>query len=324
MKLSRIACAAACAALCGPALAADAAKNYPARPIRLIMPIGPGSSNDTLGRIVANKMSDLLKQQVVVDNRAGAGGLLGMEIASKATPDGYTLVAGSAAAMTIVPHLHRKIPYDPVNGFEHIGQYAITPNVLICNVSLPVRSVRDLIEYANARNGHINMASAGVGSQSHLTGVMFMTAAHMKSLHVPYKGGGGTIAVRANEAQWQLPPAASVMGLIRSRQVRALGHTLPHRSPLFPDIPPIAQTLPGFSFNGWNGLEAPRGTPAPIVRNLHEVLVATMNSPEVKSEFQAQATEIHLATGPEFRGFIRSELEKNGELVKLAGLTPAD
>jgi tripartite-type tricarboxylate transporter receptor subunit TctC len=324
MKLGACSVAIAALAAAGHAAAAAPAKDYPVRPIRLIMPIGPGSANDTLGRLVAAKMGQMLDQQIVVDNRAGAGGLLGMELGANAPADGYTLIAGSAAAMTIVPHLHRKVPYDSVNGYEHIGQFAVTPNVLICNVSLPVKSVRDLIQYANAKNGNINMASAGIGSQSHLTGVMFMLAAKMKSFHVPYKGGGGTVAVRANESQWQLPPAPSVMSLIRSGQVRALGHTLPHRSPLFTDIPPIAETLSGFSYSGWNGLLAPKGTPRALVQKVHDVMVAAVQSPEVQKDFRLQATETALSSGPEFRAFVEKELKENGGLVKAAGLEPAN
>src|SRR5688572_16850674 len=169
--------AAAVAAVCSfSAAAADAPKDYPNRPIRMIVPIGPGSANDTLGRIMATKMGQLLGQQIVVDNRPGAGGLLGMEVASNSAPDGYTILGASIAAMTIVPQMHRKVPYDSVNGFSHVGQYSVTPNVLITNNSLPVRTVKEFIEYANSKNGNLNMASAGVGAQSHLSGVMFMVA----------------------------------------------------------------------------------------------------------------------------------------------------
>lgn len=321
MKL-RVAAAALLAIGSGAAHAADAAKNYPSRPIRLIMPIGPGSANDTLGRIVANKMAQLLGQQIVVDNRAGAGGIVGMEVGANAAPDGYTLIGGSAAAMSIVPHLHKTVPYDSVRGYDHIGQFAVTPNILIVNNSLPVRTVRELIDYANSRNGNINMSSAGIGSQSHLTGVMFMVAARMKSFHVPYKGGGGTVAVRANETQWQLPPAPSVMSLIRSGQVRALGHTMPTRSPLLGDIPPIAETLPGFSYSGWNGLIAPRGLPPAILHKLHDTMVKAVTSADTRKEFDQQVAEVHLTSGDEFRAFVAREIKENAKLVEAAGLKP--
>ena len=304
------------------AAAADATRDYPSRPIRMIVTIGPGSGADTLGRIMAARMGQLLGQQIVVDNRPGAGGIVGMEAAANAAPDGYTILGGSMAALTIVPQMHRKVPYDPVNGYAHIGQYAVTPNVLITNVSLPVRTVKEFIDYANSKNGNLNMASAGIGAQSHLSGVMFMVAAKISSLHVPYKGGGGTLAIRANESQWELPPAPSVMGLIRAGQVRALGHTLLHRSPLFGDIPPIAETLPGFGYSGWNGLSAPKGTSPAIVRKLHELMIQAINAPETRREFEFQASEMKTSGPEEFRAFIRQELTTAANLVKAAGLKP--
>ena len=320
MKLS----ASVAVALLAPAwaAAADAPKDYPSRPVRMIVPIGPGSANDTLGRMMATKMGQLLGQQIVVDNRPGAGGILGMEVAQNAAGDGYTILGASAAAMTIVPQMHRKVPYDPVNGYAHIGQYAVTPNVLIVNNQIPVRTVKEFIDYANSKNGNLNMASAGVGAQSHLSGVMFMVAAKMKSLHVPYKGGGGTIAVRANESQWQLPPAPSVMSLIRTGQVKALGHTLPYRSPMFGDIPPIAETLPGFSYSGWNGLSAPKTTAPAVVRKLHELMLKAVNSPDMRRDFELQASEVKTSGPEEFRAFIKSELGTAARLVQAAGLKP--
>ena len=322
MKIRSTAIAMAAALAPATVAAADAAKDYPSRPVRLIVPIGPGSANDTLGRLMATRIGQLLGQQIVVDNRPGAGGILGMEAATNAAPDGYTLLGASIAAMTIVPQMHKKVPYDTVNGFSHIGQFAVTPNVLISNNGLPVRTVKEFIEYVNSRNGNLNMASAGVGAQSHLSGVMFMTAAKIKSLHVPYKGGGGTLAVRANESQWQLPPAPSVMSLIRSGQVKALGHTLPHRSPLFGDIPPIAETLPGFSYSGWNGLSAPKGTPPAIIKKVHETMITVINSPETRKEFELQASEVKTSGPDEFRAFIKQEMNTAAALVKAAGLRP--
>jgi tripartite-type tricarboxylate transporter receptor subunit TctC len=221
-----------------------------------------------------------------------------------------------------VPQLHKKIPYDPVNGYAHIGQYAVTPNVLITNITLPVRTVKEFIDYANSKNGNLNMASAGVGAQSHLSGVMFMVAAKIKSLHVPYKGGGGTLAVRANESQWQCPPAPSVMTLIRAGQVRALGHTLPYRSPLFGDIPPISETLPGFSYNGWNGISAPKATSPAIIKKLHTVMLQAVNAPETRKEFEFQASEVKTSSPEEFRAFIKQELTTAANLTKAAGLKP--
>src|SRR5450759_746967 len=214
--------------------AADPAKDYPQRPIRLIMPNAPGSSADTMGRIVMAKLGEALGQQIVVDNRAGAGGALGLEIGKHAIPDGYTLVATSLSALTISPHIRKDLGYDPRRDFEYVAMYSRQGNVLVVNPGLPVKTVKELIDYAKAKQGKLNMASAGPGSQSHFNGMALTLAAGFDSLHVPYKGGGPAVAaVVAGEAQWTITPAGALMSLIRAGRVRALGHSLPQRSALF-------------------------------------------------------------------------------------------
>ena len=246
--------------LAGPALA-----QYPGRPIRMIMPNAPGSSNDTLGRILAAKMGDALGQQVVVDNRAGAGGVVGMELGRNAAPDGYTVVMSSAGAMTVAPHIYRTLPYDPIRDFDFIALFLDTPSVLVVNTALPVKSMKELINYAKAKQSQLNMASAGAGSQSHITGAALLMIAGFPSLHVPYKGGGPSVAaVVAGESHWTIPPSAAVMTLVRSGRLRALGHTLPKRSPLLGDMPAIAESVPGFTWSGWKGLMAPKGLPKAV------------------------------------------------------------
>src|SRR5262245_32139517 len=195
-----------------PILAADAAKDYPSRPIRLVMPNAPGSSADTLGRIVAAKLGDAFKQQIVVDNRAGAGGALGLEIGKNALPDGYTLITTSISALTVSPHIRKDLGYDPMKDFEYVAMYSRQGAVLVVHPAVPAKSVKELIEYAKAKQGKINMASAGPGSTSHLSGTAFMTAGGFASLHIPYKGGGpSAAAVVAGESQWTMPPAPAVM-----------------------------------------------------------------------------------------------------------------
>jgi tripartite-type tricarboxylate transporter receptor subunit TctC len=301
------------------ATAADDAKTYPNRPIRLVMPNAPGSSTDALGRLVANRLGEILGQQVVVDNRAGAGGVIGMEIAKTAAPDGYTLISASTAAMSIAPHIHAKLPYDPVNDYAFLSLFAVTPNVLVVNPSLPVKSVKDLMELARAKSGQLNMASAGSGSQSHLAGVLLTTMGKFQSLHVPYKGGA-TAAVAAGESHWSINPAPSVQGLIKSGRLRAIGHTMPKRSQLLGDLPAISETVPGYDYSGWQGLLAPRATPKPIVDKLREALIKTMNMPEVRSALHSQGAEIVTNTPDEFRKFVQEELRKLGPVVKSAGL----
>jgi tripartite-type tricarboxylate transporter receptor subunit TctC len=303
-----------------PAIAADAVKNYPNRPIRILMPNAPGSSTDTLGRIVANKLGDVLGQQIVVDNRPGAGGIIGMEIGKTAAPDGYTLISASTAAMSIAPHIHGKLPYDPVNDYAFVSLFAVTPNVLVVNPSLPVKSVKDLIELAKAKGGQINMASAGPGSQSHLAGVLLKSMGRFDSLHVPYKGGASTAAVAAGESHWSINPAPSVQGLVKAGRLRPIAHTMPKRTQLLADLPAIAETVPGYDYSGWQGLLAPRATPKPILGRLREALVKTMNLPEVRDMLHSQGAEIVTNTPEEFRRFVQEEIRKLGPVVKSAGL----
>jgi len=303
------------------AFAQSPAQHYPDRPIRLLVPNAPGSSIDTLSRIVAVKLGETLGQQIVVDNRAGAGGILGMELAKNASPDGYTLISATTAASTIALLLHKNPGYHPVRDYDYIGQFAATPNVLVVNPALPVASLKELIDYAKARPGQVNMASAGAGSQSHLAGAYLMAVAHMPSLHVPYKGGGASVAaVMAGESHWTLTPAPAVMSLVRGGRLRALAHSLPRRSALLGDIPPIAETVPGFDYSGWQGLLAPKGTSPAVLAKVHAALARTMNLPEVKEAFAAQATEVVLGTAQEFRKLVQESLEANAKVVATIGL----
>jgi len=265
---TRFAAALACAAtLAAPLQAADAIKDYPNRPLRMIVPNAPGSSVDTLTRIVGNGLSEVLGQQVVMDNRAGAGGIIGMQIAKGANADGYTVIAATTAASTVAVHLQKNPGFDVLKDYEYVVQFGVTPNILVVNPSIPVKTVRELIDYVKGKQGKVNMASAGVGSQSHLSGAYFLQAAKFESLHVPYKGGGpSTAAVVAGESQWTLVPAAAGMNYVLSGRMRALGHSLPKPSPLMPNIPPIAETIPGFDYSGWMGFFAPKGTPRPILK----------------------------------------------------------
>jgi tripartite-type tricarboxylate transporter receptor subunit TctC len=304
-----------------PAAAADAAKDYPNRPIRMLVPNAPGSAVDTLGRIFAQALTQASGQQVVIDNRAGAGGTLGMEIGKNSNPDGYTIVSASTAAMTIAPHIYSRLPFDPLKDYEFVTLFGITPNVLVVNPSLPVKSVKELIDYCRGKNGEINMASAGPGSQSHLAGVVLLTLGKFQSLHVPYKGGGASVAsVVAGESQWTITPAPAVAGLIRGGKLRPIGHSLPKRNPLLGDMPSVAETVPGFEYSGWNGLLAPKGTPKPILDKLRELTIKAVQSPDLKKAFEQQLTAIQTNTPAEFRAFVAKELKEMGPIVKTAGL----
>ena len=304
-----------------PALAADAAADYPNRPIRLLVPNAPGSSVDTLGRIFGQALTNVTGQQVVIDNRAGAGGILGMEIGKNANPDGYTLVSASTAAMTIAPHIQRKLPYDPLQDYEFVSLFGMTPNVLVVNPSLPIKSVKELIDFTKSKTGQVNMASAGPGSQSHLAGVLLLALGKFESLHVPYKGGGPSVAsVVAGESQWTITPAPAVAGLIRSGKLRAVAHSLPKRDPLLADLPPVGESVPGYEYSGWNGLLAPRGTPKPILDKLRGHLIKATQTPELRKAFEQQLTQVHTNTPAEFRAFVAKELKDMAPVVKAAGL----
>lgn len=304
-----------------PAIAADAAKDFPSRPIRMLVPNAPGSSVDTLGRIFAHALTQVSGQQVVVDNRAGAGGILGMEIGKNANPDGYTVVSASTAAMVIGPHIHKKLPFDPLKDYEFISMFGDTPNILVVNPSLPIKSTKELIEFTKSKQGHVNMASAGPGSQSHMAGVMLTRMGKFQSLHVPYKGGGASVAaVVAGESQWTITPAPAVAGLIQSGKLRAIGHSLPKPDPLLSDMPPVADTVKGFEYSGWNGLLAPKGTPKPILDKLRALLLKAVETPDLKSGFARQYTRVTTSTPDEFRKFVAKEIEEMGPVVKEAGL----
>jgi putative tricarboxylic transport membrane protein len=281
---------AALAAVSGAAPAQDA--DYPSRAVRLVVPNAPGSSIDTMSRIVAARLGDALGQSVFVENRDGAGGLIGIEAAKNAKPDGYTLICASNGSMLIAPLLKKPVPYDAINDFTLIGTFAVTPNVLAVNPSIPVKSVKELIEYAKSHSATINMASAGVGSQSHLSGVLLMSMAGFESLHVPHKGGGPSVnSVVAGQTHWTLTPAPAAMSFVRNGKLRAIAQSLPRRSAMLENIPAIAETVPGYDYNGWAGLVGPKGIPAAVVDKLHAALAKTLAVPEVKEGLARQGAE---------------------------------
>ena len=284
-------------------------------------PNAPGSSTDTMGRIAAAKLGEALGQQLVVDNRAGAGGVVGLEIGKNSNPDGYTLIVTSLGALTVSPHIRKNLPYDPMKDFEYVAMYSRQGNVLVVNPTLPIRSVKELIEYSKARPGKVYMATAGIGAQSHLNGGQLMMAGKFDAVVVPYKGGGPSMsAVIANEAQWSIAPSGAMMGHIRAGRLRGIGHTLPQRSPLMGDIPPIAETLPGFKYIAFSGLLAPKGTPRAIVMKVNATMAKVVATPEMRELLAQQGAEPATGTPDEFRGEIRDQLVETGKVVKVIGL----
>jgi tripartite-type tricarboxylate transporter receptor subunit TctC len=309
-------------ALTATAHAAAPDASYPNRPIRMLVPNAPGSAVDTLSRIVGTRLVDAIGQQVVIDNRAGASGIIAMEIGKAANPDGYTLITATTAASTIARLLQKKPTFNPVTDYDYVVQFAETLNVLVVNPSLPIKSVKEFIAYAKSGKQPFNMASAGAGSQSHLSGAYFQQIAGINSLHVPYKGGGPSSAsVVANESQWTLIPAPAAMTHVSAGRMRALAHTLPRRTGLLPNVPPIADTLKGFDYSGWMGFFVPKGTPKPITDKIRAAVVKTMDAPDVKKAMAFQATEIVIRGPDEFRKVVQVSMVENAKLVKSLGLT---
>ena len=310
--------------VCIAAGAASGDPSYPVRPIRVVVPNAPGSTTDLLGRIVFTRMSDRLGRQLVVDNRPGAGGTLGMDIASRAVPDGYTVVGVAASMLTIVPHTYRKLTYDPLRDFAAVGLFVTAQTALCLNANLPAKSVREFIELAKARTGQLNMASAGVGSTSHLGGVMFATLAGIPANHVPYKGGGPSIAaVAQGEAQWTVPPLSAAMPQVRAGRMRCLATGGDRRSPVTPELPTIAESgVAGFRYYGWNGVVAPRATPRAVIVKLNSVMNDVLRTAEVRKLYLELGEEPVHGTPEDFGKLIREDYERMGKLVKLAGIKP--
>jgi tripartite-type tricarboxylate transporter receptor subunit TctC len=311
--------------ICATASAASGEpQSYPVRPIRVVVPNAPGSTTDLLGRIVFTRMSDRLGRQLVVDNRPGAGGTLGMDIASRAAPDGYTVVGVAASMLTIVPHTYRKLTYDPLRDFTAVGLFVTAQTALCVNANLPAKSVREFIELAKARPGQLNMASAGVGSTSHLGGIMFATLAGVPANHVPYKGGGPSIAsVAQGEAQWTVPPLSAAMPQVRAGRMRCLATGGDRRSTVTPELPTIAKSgVAGFRYYGWNGVVAPRATPRAAIVKLNSVMNQVLSTAEVRKLYQELGEEPVHGAPEDFGKLIREDYERMGKLVKLAGIKP--
>ena len=280
---------------------------------------------DILVRIVAPKMAELLGQPLVVDNRGGAGGVIGTETGARAVPDGYTLVMGAPATMIIARFVQRNLPYDPLRDFEPISLIVNAEAVMVVHPGLPARNVQEFIAFARARPGKLNMASAGVGSSSHLAGVLFTTLAGIDSVHVPYKGGGPVAAALiAGESHWTIVPAAAVAGQIKAGRLRALAVSTKKRSPLLPDLPTLDEAgVPGYEYNAWNGVFAPRGTPRAVIKLVHATIQKALSDPDVKQQYASQGLPPAGSESPEqFAAFLRADYDRIARLVKIAGIKP--
>ena len=314
------------AALCWLALSAPAcealAQAYPARPIRLIVAFAPGGSVDLVARLIGQKLTEAWKQQVVIDNRPGAGGNLSAELAAKAAPDGHTLYM-SSASLVVNASLYRNLPYDPIKDFAPVTLIASVQNVLVAHPSLPARNVSQLIALARKAPGEINYASTGSGSSGHLTMELFKSMAGIALTHVPYKViGQATTDLLSGQVSLWFPSIPGALPHIRAGKMIALAVSGGKRSPALAEVPTVGESgLPGFEASTWYPLLAPAGTPQAIVAKLNAQVVAILNSAEVQERLVAQGVEPIGSTPAQLAGHLRSELAKWAKVVKLAGVS---
>jgi tripartite-type tricarboxylate transporter receptor subunit TctC len=297
------------------------AQNYPSKPIRLIVPFPPGGSNDIVGRMIAAQLGERLGQSVVVDNRGGAGGTIGTDMAAKAAPDGYTLLLISVAH-AFNPAMYKKLPYDPEKSFAPIGLVAAGPVALMVHPSVPATSVKELIALAKAKPGELNYATAGVGSFQHLASELFKLQTGVNIVHIPYKGGGPAMMdTIAGQAQINMASLIQVIPHAKSGKLRLLATSGAKRSSLFPDVPTVAETVPGYDATNWWGLVAPAGTPAAVVNKLHAELEVLLKSAETKKRLESEGADIVRMDPAEFGRFMSAEMVKWTKVVREAGIT---
>ena len=304
------------------ALAAPAfSQQYPTRPVRFVVPFAPGGSTDTLARTMGVKLADALGQQVVVDNRTGGNGDIGMLIVARAPADGHTIVLGYIANLAIAPSLQSKMPYDPVKDYAPITQPASSPNVLTAHPSVQAKSLKDLIALAKAKPGQLSFASTGVASVGHLTGELINNLAGIKITHVPYKGSGQAVTdILGGHVHIMYSGFSSTLAHIKSGKLRALAVTGPKRSNALADVPTIAeQGFPGVEATAWYGVLAPAGTPKPVVTRLHGELVKILKLPDVVQRLEGLGFEIVGSTPEQFSAYIRSETKKWEKVVRASG-----
>ena len=298
------------------------AQEYPRKAIRLIVPFAPGGGNDTVARAIAQSAGASLGQPVVVDNRAGAGGMLGAELAARAPPDGYTLFLGGVGSHAINPNLHAKLPYDPVKDFAPITLIASAPSVLVVNPSLPARTLAEFTALAKASPGRINYASNGNGSSAQLAAVLYESMAGVQMVHVPYKGlAPALVDLLAGEVQAMFSSVVAIVPSIKAGRLRALAVTGKRRAALLPEVPTLDESgVPGYEAGSWYGILAPAGTPQAVVAKLHKAIVRALAQPEVRERLVSEGAEVIGSTPEAFAAHITAELARMGKLIRDAGI----
>jgi tripartite-type tricarboxylate transporter receptor subunit TctC len=310
-----------CLVAAGPTAAQ--AQSYPSRPIRFIVPYPPGGSTDTYSRIIGIKLGEGLGQPLVMDNRVGAAGSVGAELAAKAAPDGYTIVLGQDSNMVVGQAVRSKKNYDTLRDFAPISLVVRTPQVIVVNDASPLRSVKDLIAAAKAKPGALTYATAGVAGSSHVLGTFFNMAAGIDTLHVPYKGGGpGMLELRAGRVSYMMTSMVSALGQARDGRARLLAVTGTKRSHLFPDVPTMGESgFPGFETILWHGLMAPAKVPREVVVRINREIVKVLGMPDVQKLLQAEGGYVSPSTPEEFAAFLRADVDRWTKMVKQTGIT---
>ena len=304
------------------ALVEAQAQNFPSRTITLVIPFAPGGSNSIVGRVIADKMGQLLGEKVVVDNRPGAGGTVGTRAVARSDPDGYTILLSFTGTLAIAPSLYRNPGYDPRKDFAPIGLIGNAPNSLVVHPSFPAKSVAELVAYAKANPGKVNFGSAGAGTVSHITGEYFAHSAGITLVHIPYKGTGPALTdLLGGHIPMAFAPIPASHANVSGGMLRALAVTSTTRSSLLPEVPTIAESgLPGFDASLYYGLVAPAGTPRPVIDKLNKTLQDALGSTEVKKQLGLDGTEITPGTPEDYAAFIDKDEKKWSQLVKASGV----
>ena len=316
MKSARLVAAVVLSLIAG----AVGAQSYPVKPVRVVIPWPPGGSNDIVGRIVVQKLSEMTGQQFIVDNRGGAAGTIGSDLVAKSPPDGYTIMVHSATHVAN-PHLYGKLPYDTLKDFVGVAPLSVQIGMLIVHPSLPVKSVKELIALAKTEPGQITYSSSGNGSFVHLTMAMFNAMAGIKMTHVPYKGGGpAAVSIASGETQAQIGTIGAVMQQLKAGRVRPLGVTSDYRVEAFPDVPTLAEAgVPGYEFTAWIGMLAPGGTPKAIVDKLNADVNKVLRMPDVVSTLKSQTLDPLIMSPEQFARRLKSDYDKYEKVIKLTG-----